>query len=66
MYVSEVTFVHLRQAADERQHRELEYRRIARERGAETSRPPARRGLRELVQRFRRARTRAQRRLSHP
>ena len=36
MYVSEDTFVHLRQAADERQLRELEYRRIARERGADT------------------------------
>jgi len=27
MYVSEVTFAHLRQAADERQLRELEFRR---------------------------------------
>ena len=34
MYVSESTFVHLRQAEDERQSQELEYRRIAYERSA--------------------------------
>ena len=37
MYVSEDTFIHLRQAADEQRNRELEYRRIAQERGAGTT-----------------------------
>ena len=55
MYVSEDTFVHLRQAADERQRRELEYRRIAQERAADDERRPPARGLRALVQRFRHA-----------
>jgi hypothetical protein len=65
MYVSESTFVHLRQAEDDRLSQELEYRRIARERKAESdSRPATGRGLRELVHRFR-AHT-PQRRLSHP
>lgn len=52
MYVSEHTFDHLRQAADEQQRRELEYRRLAYERLADTT-PTAARGLRKLVQRFR-------------
>jgi hypothetical protein len=63
MYVSESTFLHLRQAEDERQSQELEYRRIAQERRAESG-PPSGRGLRELVHRFR-SHT-PQRRLSHP
>ena len=64
MYVSEDTFVHLRQAADERQLRELEYRRIARERGADTS-SSAGRGLRQLAQRIRRMGHSAPRPLTH-
>ena len=65
MYVSEDTFVHLRQAADERRLRELEYRRIARERGADTS-SSAGRGLRQLAQRIRRMGHPAPRPLTHP
>ena len=65
MYVSEGTFIHLRQAADEQLNRELEYRRIAQERDAETK-PAAGRGLREIVQRFRHTEYQAQRQLSHP
>ena len=64
MYVSENTFIHLRQAADERRDRELEYRRIARERAAVTK-PATARGLRAFVQRFRHAEYRPQQRLSH-
>lgn len=64
MYVSEDTFAHLRQAADERQRRELELRRITRERAAATSRGG--RGLRELVLRFRRPAPVVSQRLSHP
>ncbi len=64
MYVSENTFIHLRQAADERRDRELEYRRIARERAAVTK-PATTRGLRAFVQRFRHAEYRPQQRLSH-
>ena len=64
MYVSEDTFIHLRQAADERRDRELEYRRIAREREAVTK-PATARGLRAFVQRFRHAEYRPQRQLSH-
>ena len=64
MYVSENTFIHLRQAADERRDRELEYRRIARERAAVTK-PATARGLRAFVQRFRHAEYRPQRQLSH-
>ena len=52
MYVSEDTFIHLRQAADEQRSRELEYRRIALER-ADTTKPVAARGLRAFVQRLR-------------
>jgi len=51
MYVSEDTFVHLRQAADERLLRELEYRRIAYERGADRTSKPGR-GLRQLAVRI--------------
>ena len=65
MYASEDMFPHLRQAADERQRRELEYRRIARERATDTT-SSAGHGLRELVQRFRRSLHPAPRRLSHP
>ena len=64
MYVSEDTFIHLRQAADEQRNRELEYRRIAQERGAGTK-PATTRGLRALVERFRHAEYRPQRQLSH-
>jgi len=64
MYVSEVTFAHLRQAADEQQLRELEYRRIARERGAGT-RSTAGRGLRQLAQRIGHLAHPAPRPLSH-
>jgi hypothetical protein len=65
MYVSESTFVHLRQAEDERQSQELEYRRIARERLSESG-PVSGGGLRELIHRFRRSAHTPQRRLSHP
>ena len=65
MYVSEDTFVHLRQAADERQLRELEYRRIARERGADTT-STAGRGLRQFAQRISHFGHPAPRPLSHP
>ena len=68
MYISEDTFGHLRQAADERRNRELEYRRIAQEREAETmsTTTTAGRGLRELVQRLRHAPHAVPGRLSHP
>ncbi len=65
MYVSEDTFAHLRQAADERQRRELEYRRIAHERAADTA-STAWRGPGELVQKFRRLAHSAPRPLSRP
>ena len=64
MYVSEVTFDHLRQAADERLLRELEYRRIARERAADTA-ETVRRGPLRLVQWSRRAAHPSPRPLSH-
>ena len=64
MYASEDTFVHLRHAADERQLRELEYRRVAHERAAETA-SPTRRGLQAVVLRLRRPQRQASRRLSH-
>ena len=64
MYVSEDTFIHLRRAADAQRDRELEYRRIARERAA-ASKPATARGLRAFVQRFRHAEYRPQRQLSH-
>ena len=65
MYVSEGTFIHLRQAADEQLNRELEFRRIARERDADDDdgRPG---GLREFVRRFRHTEYSAPRQLSHP
>jgi hypothetical protein len=65
MYVSESTFIHLRQAADEQLNRELEFRRIAQERDAKTT-PAARGGLREFVRRFRHTEYNAPRQLSHP
>jgi hypothetical protein len=65
MYVSEDTFVHLREAADERQRRELEFRRVARERQAGAT-PSTTRGLRKLVRRLRRSPRPTPRRLSHP
>ena len=49
MYVSDTTFLHLRQAEDERTSREREYRRIADERAAETP-SSARWSLRDLFQ----------------
>lgn len=64
MYVSEDSFVHLRHAADERLNRELEYRRIAEERAADTRPGPAR-GAREAVQKLRRWAHPAPRPLSH-
>jgi hypothetical protein len=64
MYVSEDTFIHLRKAADEQRNRELEYRRIARERATATS-PVQRRSLRAFVQRLLHAQYRPQRQLSH-
>lgn len=64
MYVSEDTFAHLRRAADERQRRELEFRRITRERAATA--PRGGRGLRELVARFRHPAPVVSQRLSHP
>ena len=67
MYVSESTFVHLRQAEDERRSQELEYRRIARERESESEYESiAGGGLRELIHRLRRRPHNWQRRLSHP
>jgi hypothetical protein len=67
MYVSESTFVHLRQAEDERRSQELEYRRIARERKSESeSESTTGGGLRELIHRIRRSAQSRQRRLSHP
>ena len=65
MYVSEHNFDHLRQAADERRSRELEYRRIALERSAETA-TTSERGLRVLVNRFRHSSYLAPSRVSHP
>lgn len=50
MYVSEDTFVHLRHAAEEQRLRELEYRRVARERAANSA-PPVRGGLRRFLRR---------------
>jgi len=65
MYISEHTFDQLRHAEAERLSRELEYRRIAYERQAET--PTATGGgFRDLVRRFRHAPQPASRRLSHP
>lgn len=64
MYVSEDTFIHLRQAADEQRSREREYRRIAQERGAATE-PATSRGLRAFLQRVRSAERGPQRQLSH-
>ena len=64
MYVSEDSFVHLRQAADERQLRELELRRIALERAAKPV-STTRRSLRELVVTLRRAPHAAPKQLSH-
>ena len=64
MYVSENTFVHLREAADERQRRELEFRRMARERAAATA-PAPRRGLRTLLLRLHVSPHPAPRRFSH-
>lgn len=65
MYASEDVFVHLRRAADERQRRELEYLRIARERAADTASAAAP-GPRELVRRFFRSESRPPRRLAQP
>ena len=65
MYVSEDTFVHLRQAADERLLRELEYRRIASERAADRPSKP-RRGLRQFAVRIGHMAHPAPRPLSHP
>jgi hypothetical protein len=64
MYVSEDSFVHLRHAADERMHRELEHRRIALERATGSS--PMRGPGTRLVARVRAWMHPAPRRLSHP
>jgi hypothetical protein len=64
MYVSEDSFVHLRHAADERMHRELEYRRIAQERATDSSPTPG--AATRLVHRIRAWMHPAPRRLSHP
>lgn len=53
MSVTIYDFEHLRQAEDEQLQRELEYRRIARERGLDTASATAR-VLRSVVRRFRR------------
>ena len=53
MSVTIYDFEHLRQAEDEQRQRELEYRRIARERGLDTSSATAR-VLRGIARRFRR------------
>jgi len=65
MYVSETTFLHLRQAEDERRSRELEYRRIAREREADTG-STTEGGFRVFLRSLRRSEYTPQRRLSHP
>lgn len=65
MYVSEDSFTHLRQAADERQLRELEFRRRARERVAATTASAPRRGLRGVLLRLRVSPRPAPRRFSH-
>jgi hypothetical protein len=65
MFISEDTFVHLHEAAEERQRRELEYRRIAQERDADTP-PAARRGVRQLIHGFRHTEYPAPQRFSHP
>lgn len=54
MSVTIYDFEHLRHAEDAQLQRELEYRRIARERGVNTSSATAR-ALRSVVRRFRRA-----------
>ena len=64
MYVSEDTFGHLRQAADEQQRRELEYRRIAHERADTTS--STRGGLRAFIDSYRRSAHPVTRPLPHP
>lgn len=61
MYVSEHTFSHLRQAADEQLNREVEYRRVARERAAGST-PATQRRSHEFVQLFQRS---AQKRPAH-
>jgi hypothetical protein len=54
MYLTEETFPHLREAAEKRQRRELEYDRIALERPkVDTMSAAGRRGLRERLQTFR-------------
>ncbi|MEU1972058.1 hypothetical protein ABZ477_10405 [Microbacterium sp. NPDC019599] len=64
MYVSEDTFPHLRQAAEERLLRELEYRRVTKERVADTT-PPRERGLRLRARTLRRLVHLAPRAISH-
>ncbi|WP_243076582.1 hypothetical protein [Microbacterium sp. SS28] len=64
MYVSETSFTHLREAADQRQLRELENRRLAHERAAGTTRSRES-GLHKLVQRFRHSAQPAPRAISH-
>jgi len=69
MFISEDTFVHLHEAAEERQRRELEYRRIALEREAEApsaATATTHRGLRDIVHGFRHSEYPVPRRLSHP
>ncbi|MET0672809.1 MAG: hypothetical protein ABWY37_04890 [Microbacterium pygmaeum] len=64
MYVSEGTFVHLQQAADEQLNRELEYRRIAQEREPETAEAHSH-GLRNVIERLRHTEQPAAPRLLH-
>ncbi len=64
MYVSEYTFDHLRKAENERFSRELELRRIARERAADRA-PNTRGGLRARIQHLLHPEYTPARRLSH-
>ena len=65
MYVSEYSFDHLRQADDARFSRELEARRLARERVAEHGAPKSKGGLRQFLQHIVHPGHPAPRRLSH-
>jgi len=66
MYISEHSFAQLRQAADERQRRELEYRRISRERAAAAGTSTGGRGLKGVLLSLRHPVSAATRRLAHP
>ncbi|BDV31923.1 hypothetical protein [Microbacterium terricola] len=64
MYASEQLFDHLRLATEVQLLRELEHRRVARERASEAT-PPARRGLREFTHKLRELTHHAPRPLAH-